>query len=325
MRRRAVEVLYMLGSKARPVLSELDRALDGPDKAMRVLVGDVLMRVDPDASRERVIAALTGLLQEKSVRLEHHRLIRVLKNAQGEEATAAMLVQLLKDPNVEVRLMAVYDLREHCANAPALRPAMLAAFAGADLTLREEAAFYLLKHEPAKKDPALDLLADQTANPGEGSYLAWDLVKRTREAAPGSMKPFAARLVAQMGAAPRPNGLLFVIAALGEIGPEAAASVPALLELSASRDLKTATRAVEALVKIDPQRTATKIDSLLEWISPGHESAIRLGAMASLRDLRHLAADAIPALLKLADEEDLAISAARLKRSRRLSRPPGTL
>jgi HEAT repeat protein len=260
---------------------------------------------------------MTGLLKDKSVRLEHYRLIHVLKSAIGEEATAAMLVPLLKDPDLEIRLAAAFDLTVHCPNARALRPAMLEALAGDDLTMREEAAFYFLSHDPGMSDRVLDLLADQTAKPGEGSYLAWDLVKRTREATPGLMKPFAARLAARLGArlgaSTQPNGPLFVMAALGEIGPEAAASVPALLNLSAAKDLDIATRAVAALVKIDPQTAAAKVDSLLEWVAPDHESPIRLSAMASLRDLGHYAAEALPTLLKLADEKDLAISAGAIQ------------
>jgi hypothetical protein len=46
---------------------------------------------------------------------------------------------------------------------------------------------------------------------------------------------------------------------------------------------------------------------------PGHDFAIRLRAQASLRDLGPAAATAIPQLLKLADEKDLAISAGAIE------------
>jgi hypothetical protein len=313
VRRRAFEVLYMLGSKARPILKELDRALDGPDKSMRVMVGDVLLRVAPEETRDRVIAMMSGLLLDKSLRLEHYRLVHVLKNAKGEEATAEMLVPLLKHPDLEIRLAAVFDLTVHCPGAKALRPAMLDALAGTDVTVREEAAFYFLQREPEMVDQALELLADQTANPGEGSYLAWDLVKRAREASPGSIKRLAARLIERLGKSTKPESLQFLIAALGEIGSEAVSGLPALLKLADANDTDIATRAVAAMVKIDPRVAATKIESLLEWMSPGHDSTIRMSAIASLRDLGQAAATAVPLLLKVADEKDLTISAGAIE------------
>jgi hypothetical protein len=210
-------------------------------------------------------------------------------------------------------LATMFDLTVHCPNAKALRPAMLKALAGADITIREEAAFYFLQHEPGMVDRALDVLADQTADPGQGSYLAWDLVKRAREAASDSLKPLAARLLERLGRSTKPSGMQFLIAALGEIGSDAAKAVPALSKLADANDLDIATGAVAALVKIDPKTAATKIGLVLEWMLPGHDFAIRLRAQASLRDLGPAAATAIPQLLKLADEKDLAISAGAIE------------
>ena len=83
-------------------------------------------------------------------------------------------------------------------------------------------------------------------------------------------------------------------------------------------------RAIEALVKVDPQAAASRIPSLTDWMTPGHKTATRLYAMAALRDLGPAARLAIPALLKLADEDDLAISTRRpSKPSLGSIRPPG--
>src|SRR5262249_60648867 len=121
-----------------------------------------------------------------------------------------------------------------------------------------------LKREPSMADRALELLADQIASPGEGSYPAWDLVKRTREASAGSLKPLAARLVEHLGRSTKSNRSQFVIAAMGELGSDAAIAVPSLLKLADANDLDIATRAVAALVKIQPPAPATKIPSLIE-------------------------------------------------------------
>ena len=86
-----------------------------------------------------------------------------------------------------------------------------------------------------------------------------------------------------------------------------------LLELSNGQDLEFATRAVESLVKIDPRVAASRIPSLLLWVSPDHEHAIRLRAMATLRDLGPAAITAVPSLLPLANEDDMAIRAAAIE------------
>jgi HEAT repeat protein len=123
----------------------------------------------------------------------------------------------------------------------------------------------------------------------------------------------ARALVDKLGRVDRAIVRVNAIRALGEIGPDAMPAVPALLDASKSGDLKIATRAVEALAKIDLRSAATRLPLLLDWMTAGQDSTIRLTAMASLRDLGPAAATAIPALLRVADEEDLAISAAAIE------------
>jgi HEAT repeat protein len=66
-------------------------------------------------------------------------------------------------------------------------------------------------------------------------------------------------------------------------------------------------------VKIDSKSAQTEIPALVNWTVSREESAIRLGAMAALRDIGPPAAAAVPALLEAADEEDLSISAAAIE------------
>ena len=289
---------WSLGPKARSAMSDLDRALDGPDKALRVMAGDALLRIDRKAARARVIAALAPLVTDKTIRLEHFRLIRVLIDAQGEERTAAMLIPLLKNPDLEIKLQAVYDLTMQVSRAKVLKPVMIEALASADGGMRAEAAFFVLKHEPAMEARAIDVLAGQIADPLAGSHVSWELIRRTRAASSASVKPLASKLVELLGRATKRTARTNIIKALGEVGAEAVSAKPALLELSESSDPRIATRALAALVKIDPRGTETKVPSLVEWIKPGHDSAVRLSAMASLRDLGPVAATAIPALFE---------------------------
>jgi HEAT repeat protein len=100
---------------------------------------------------------------------------------------------------------------------------------------------------------------------------------------------------------------------LGVIGPEAVSAVPILLEIAKSGDRKCALTAVQALVKIDSKSAQTEISALVDWTFSREERAIRLGAMAALRDIGPPAAAAVSALLEAADEEDLSISAAAIE------------
>ena len=180
---------------------------------------------------------------------------------------------------------------------------------GGDAGMSEEAAFYFLKTEPAMVAKAVEIVAKQIVHPDEGSYLAWDLVKQTREASPSSLELLASKLLERfLPRAPTPEGRVFTITALGEIGPKAALAVPVLIELASDKNLDLASRAVASLVKIDSGAAAAKLPSLIEWMRAGHDAQVRLRAMAAVRDLGPAASSAVPVLLGIADEDDLTIS-----------------
>jgi HEAT repeat protein len=319
----AVWALLSLGPSAKSAVADLDRALEAADKLLRVAAAEALMRIDASASRPRVVAAMGSLIADKSIRLDHWRAVHILTFAQGEDATAALLVPLLKDQDRATRIQAVNDLIMHCGNAKALRPVLLDALTSDDGFLRDEAALFFLKQEPGMAQRAIETLAEQIVDPLDGSYLLWDLVRKMREASPGAMTPLVSALVARLGPAHKPTSRANAIMALGEIGPAAKSAVPGLLEESKSGDLKIASRAVDALVKVDPRTAATRLSSLLDWMRPGQDVAIRLSAMASLRDLGPAAASAMPALVKAADEEDLTISAAAIEAISKIDPPTG--
>ncbi len=312
VRRTAANTFFMLGPKAKPVVNDLDRALDGPDKPLRVVLAHALLKIDPDATRGRVIAVMSSMCADQSVamRFGHYRLLRVLVAAQGEDRTAALLVPLLKHPDRATRMQAVHDLVAHCPGAAALRPALLEALSSEDGSIRAEAALFFLSREPGMASRALDTLAEQIADPLEGSYIYWDLVKKTRNASPTSMTPLAARLLDRLERKSTAGPRETIIPALGEIGPQAIAAVPVLLKSATAKDPELASRSAAALVKIDPRTAATMLPSLLDWITASHDPTVRHRAMKSLGDLGRGAASAMPALLTIADEQDLAISAA---------------
>jgi HEAT repeat protein len=132
-------------------------------------------------------------------------------------------------------------------------------------------------------------------------------------ASPGAITPQVPELIKRLARVSQPESRVNAIMALGEIGPEAKPAVSAMLEGSRTADLKIAGRAVEALVKVDPQLAATRLSLLLDWMRPEQATSVRLRAKASFRDLGAAAATALPALLKVAGKEDLTISAAAIE------------
>ncbi len=189
--------------------------------------------------------------------------------------------------------------------------------------MRDEAALFLLKNDPGMATRAIDTLAEQIVDPMNGSYLLWDLIRKMRTASPASISSLVPALTGRLERTNKRASRVNAIMALGEIGIEAKSAVPVLLDASRFVDLGLATRAAEALVKIDSQAAPTLLPSLLDWMTPGHVSAVRLGAMASLRDLGPAAAVAIPALVKVTDEEDLTISTAAIEAISRIDPPTG--
>jgi HEAT repeat protein len=130
---------------------------------------------------------------------------------------------------------------------------------------------------------------------------------------PESLAPVTRAMIDTLKRTDKPGRRDYALLTLGEIGPEAVSAVPVLLEVAKSRDRKCALAAVQALVKIDSESAQTVIPALVGWTMSRDERAIRLGAMAALRDIGPPAAAAVGALLEAADEEDLSISAVAIE------------
>jgi HEAT repeat protein len=323
VRQIAVERLAWLGPRAKSAIGDLERTLTGADKTLRHRAGAALLKIDPETTRPRVIAALSELLADHSVRFEHYQIVQVLVYAQGQEATAAMLAPLLRHPDLETRVQAINDLTGQCWSARSLNSLLIEAMSSGPGGVRDQAALYLVEYDPRLRSRALDVLAEQIVDPLEGTSVYWDLIKDVRNRSRGSLGPLAERLVDRLSRAQKPDSRSNAIMALGEIGPDALTAVPVLLKLSQDADDKTATRAVGALVKIDPKSAATRVTSLIDGMARGRESTVRLSAMASLRDLGPAAMAAIPALLKAADEDDLPIAAGALEAISRIDPTQG--
>jgi HEAT repeat protein len=326
VRMAAAQTLISLGSAATSAVVDLERALDGPDLGLRVVAATSLLRIDPVHTRSRVIAAMRALRLDDSIPWQNQgpRVIQILTEQEGEDAVAAMLIPLLKHQEMTRRHQAITELIAHCPGSKALMATLDDCLKSDDGGVRCEAALYLLQHQPALASRALDTLVEQILEPLDGSYFPWDLIRRlkgdsftrmmhSQVGSPESLAPVTRAMIDTLKRTDKPGRRDNALLTLGEIGPEAISAVPALLEVAGSRDRKCALAAVQALVKIDSKSAQTEIPALVNWMVSREESAIRLGAMAALRDIGPPAAAAVPALLEAADEEDLSISAAAIE------------
>ncbi len=106
VRRRVLTSFFMVGPRAKNVVGKLDRSLEDADKSLRVAAAAAMLRIDPDATRARVSVAMSSLLTDPSVRMEHWRLVASLVRAQGEDATAELLIKHLEHPDRQARRQA---------------------------------------------------------------------------------------------------------------------------------------------------------------------------------------------------------------------------
>jgi len=313
--------LWNLGPLAKSAVGDLDRALDGPDRSLRVLAAMTLLKIEGTDARPRIAASMTALMEDHSDPFNHWRALHTLKDAIGEEALATKLVPLLRHQDPTVRHGAMADLTIHCPTATTATAGVRDALASTDRMIRGDAALFLVSHHAELAAAALDVLVAEIVNPIEGTYGFSYLIEELKKVSPRSLPRVARSLADALPKTKEPENRTAVILSLGEIGGDASLAVPALLEAASSSDRLVAVRAIASLTRIDPGSAATKMPALLDWMNPGREPAVRLGALAALRDLGPAAATAVPALLKTVDEEDLTISAAAIEALSKIDPP----
>jgi len=299
----------------------LRAALADHTPRVRIAAAWGLLQVDPGGSSRMVISAMRVIADDwrPSIRSDHDSALRILKDTIGADGVAAMLIAYLGDP--AARNNALDDLTRECPEAKATEPFLVGLLKAADGSIRCDAALFLVGRDPRVAAKALDTLVEQLVDPPDGGYFPANLVRMIRERSPGSLGHVVR---ATVGSLPGSKGRRFPHAAietLGAIGPEAKPAVPALLEIADSGDRPLAIAAVAALAKIDPASAATKIPSLIDWAGPGGDTWTRLAAIATLRDLGPAAKAAAQPLVRMADEDDLRVSAAAIEALSRIDPP----
>ena len=115
VRRAVLTSFFMIGPRAKAVVRKLDHSLNDTDKSLRVGAAEAMLRIDPQATNDHVGIALSALLDDQSLQMEHWRLVAALVRAQGADRTAVQLIRTLKDAHFQTRMQALSDLILHCA------------------------------------------------------------------------------------------------------------------------------------------------------------------------------------------------------------------
>jgi len=322
VRRAAVQALATIGPGAKAAVPDLELALNDPAPMVRIDAAQALNRIDPEGSRARVVAAMKAMAVDESLPVntfERDDAIRLLcslpdyRGASGADEAAAALIPLLKQKDMASRHGAIYLLILYCPRADATRKALVEALDGDDGGLRCEAALYFLEHDPEMASRAIDTMAGQLLHPLDGSMLADDAVKQMRKRSRYPLAHLTDRLIAGLASEGGTTARVAAATALREIGPEAGRAVPRLVEAAGAADRDLAMTAIAALARIDPAAAVPFIPMLVDRIGVGEPVPVRIAAIASLRDLGPAAGPALPALLRLSDEDDIWIASAAIQ------------
>lgn len=334
-RMQSIMALAAIGDASRPAIGEIAKALDAQETSLRFAAAFALGRLkakEADAALEKAATDADPLLAAIAswARARIHPDDKQLVTAAVEKLTAGLaggkpavqtaaisaisdlkgsiddatekrladeFVRLLSSPEADVREAAAAALvREGPLAVDALEKAL------ADPDVRGIAMEILTAIGPVSKD-ALDSFLTALADPdpahrGDAAIAIAAVGPDAADAVPA--------LQAMLTSTDGPPGLRYAAAyALGRIGAAAKPAAADLQKLSGSDDQLLATVATWASLKIEPGNTAlfTAAVPLLRKALRGGEQLARLEAAVALGDIGAPAADTVP-ILELVSEED---------------------
>jgi len=334
-RMQSIMALAAIGEASRPAIGEIAKALDAQETSLRFAAAFALGRLkakEADAALEKAATDADPLLaaiaswararihpdDEQLVAAAVEKLTAGLASGKPAVQTAAIsaisdlagsiddatekrladeFVRLLSSPEADVREAAAAALvREGPLAVDALEKSL------ADPDVRGIAMEILTAIGPVSKgalDSFLKALADpDPSHRGDAAIAIAAVGPDAADAVPA--------LQAMLTSTDGPPGLRYAAAyALGRIGAAAKPAAADLQKLSGSDDQLLATVATWASLKIEPGNTAlfTAAVPLLRKALRGGEQLARLEAAVALGDIGAPAADAVP-ILELVSEED---------------------
>lgn len=207
---------------AQPALPALVKALDDPDRHVRVEVAGALCRLGHQA--DRTAALMLAALKDKDKDL-HFRGHFVVRDGPGPRSTAAMpvFVKALADPDAAVRADVAWALAAIGPGAKDVLPALCKVLDDPDKKVRVGAAFALSRAGDLKTGLAVLIAALK-----ERDAAVLEDTAQALHTLGAAAKPAVPALVALVEAQQEP-AFGHACFALHGIGPEARAAIPALI------------------------------------------------------------------------------------------------
>lgn len=334
-RMQSIMTLAAIGDASRPAIDEIAKALDAQENSLRFAAAFALGRLrakEADAALEKAATDADPFLAAIAswARARIHPDDKQLVGAAVEKLTAGLAGG---KPAVQTAaISAISDLKGSIDDATEKRltDEFVRLLSSPEADVREAAAAALVREGPL----AVDALEKALANP-DVRGIAMEILTAIGPVSKGALDSFlkaladpdpshrgdAAIAIAAVGpdaaeAVPAlqamltstdgPPGLRYAAAyALGRIGAAAKPAAPDLQKLAGSDDELLATVATWASLKVEPANTAlfTSAVPLLRKALRGGEQLARLEAAVALGDIGAPAADAVP-ILELVSEED---------------------
>ena len=252
----------------KPAVPELVSRLQKDDQ-VAVLAADTLATIGPAA--EGAIRGLLSALQSQNEKVAA-RAARALGYIGGDSNTVVpSLSSHLADPSEEVRVASARGLGSFGAGARTAVPALTRALEDKAIDVRVAAAQALGAIGPEARSavPALDRALDDSA--GIVTYSAAEAL--------GSIKGPAVEVLARR--LDQPAFLPLAAAVLGNIGPEAAPAVPALVRHLGTQEPESQLEVLLAIGSIGPKAAPAATKPLLELLKSAEGRAKR-GAVYAL-------------------------------------------
>ena len=334
-RMQSIMALAAIGDASRPAIGEIAKALDAQENSLRFAAAFALGRLrakEADAALEKAAMDADPLLAAIAAwaRARIHPDDKQLVGAAVEKLTAGLAGG---KPAVQTAaISAISDLKGSIDDATEKRltDEFVRLLSSPEADVREAAAAALVREGPL----AVDALEKALADPGVRG-IAMEILTAIGPVSKGALDSFltaladpdpshrgdAAIAIAAVGpdaadavpalqamltATDGPPGLRYAAAyALGRIGAAAKPAATDLQTLSGADDQLLATVATWASLKIEPGNTALFASAvpLLRNALRGGEQLARLEAAVALGDIGAPAADAVP-ILELVAEED---------------------
>ncbi|HKI35888.1 MAG TPA: HEAT repeat domain-containing protein [Gemmataceae bacterium] len=296
-RRKAANALGLAGADAKTAVPALVEALKDGDPQVRRYAASALAAIGPPAVAPLLKTAEGGA--DRQVRSLAYLALGEVRPADGDALRG--LVRALKDPEKDIRAAAASALaRLGVVAVPPLRQALKDKDASAALALGQIGP-------PAVNAAIPDLVTALK-----------DDDKELRVAAHHALVRIGAPAVPALSAVLRGadlRGWYSISVALGKIGPDARAAVPALTEGLAHDDKGVRILAANALVKIDPDNAAIKpvlneaVPALIEVLQQ-RDGGLRTWAALSLGKIGPDARTSVPALTAALTDADAPVRAA---------------